>query len=185
VTMQETNQIRRRTHRLPLVAGALLTLAMGVSHTAASAPTPSDTVSPQTPQEAVSQQKLEKPKHHWYQIGRASWYGKRFQGRTTANGETFDMNSLTCAHRDLPLGSWIKVTNMHNKKWVIVRVNDRGPVYENRIVDLSYAAAREIGISGVGKVRIDLVTNWQPVINTTVAELEYPTLPPLRNRSRH
>lgn len=182
--MQETTQIRRRNNRLPLVAGALLTLALGVSNQAASAPTSADTVSPQPPQEAVAQHKAVKPKHHWYQIGRASWYGRRFQGRTTATGEAFDMNALTCAHRDLPLGSWLKVTNLRNKKWVIVRVNDRGPMEENRVVDLSYAAAKVIGLSavGVGRVRLDLVTNWGPVVDKTVAELELPTLP---NRHRH
>ncbi|MHB1022985.1 MAG: septal ring lytic transglycosylase RlpA family protein [Acidobacteriaceae bacterium] len=180
--MQETTRTRRRNNRLPMVAGALLTLALGVSHQAASAPTSADTVSPQSPQEAIAQQKEMKPKHHWYQVGRASWYGRRFQGHTTANGESYDMNALTCAHRELPLGSWVKVTNLRNKKWVIVRVNDRGPIYEDRIIDLSYAAAKDLNITGVTKVRLDLVTDWDPVMDKTVAELELPALP---NRYRH
>jgi rare lipoprotein A len=92
---------------------------------------------------------------HWFQIGQASWYGPRFQGKRTANGESFDMNSLTCAHRSLPLGSWVRVTNLKNRKTVFVRVNDRGPVPEDRVVDLSYAAARAVGLVGIGKVKLE------------------------------
>ena len=76
-----------------------------------------------------------------YQVGKASWYGKQFHGRTTASGEPYDMFQFTAAHRQLPLGTWVKVTNMHNGRWVMVRVNDRGPVPESRIIDLSYGAA--------------------------------------------
>ena len=83
----------------------------------------------------------------WYEIGTASWYGRYFQGRKTAMGETYDMNGLTCAHRSLPLGSWIRVTNLKNRKSIFVRVNDRGPVPENRIVDLSYGAAKAVGLA--------------------------------------
>ncbi|WP_317889909.1 septal ring lytic transglycosylase RlpA family protein [Terriglobus tenax] len=101
-------------------------------------------------------------KKPWYQIGKASWYGSDFQGKPTANGETFDMNSLTCAHRTLPLGSWARVTNLKTKKSIFVRVNDRGPMLEDRIVDLSYAAARKLGIGGLGKVRIDPVNGSNP-----------------------
>src|ERR1700761_2354043 len=79
-----------------------------------------------------------KPAHHWYQLGVASWYGKVFQGQTTASGESFNMYDFTCAHRNLPLGSLVKVTNLRNRKTVVVRVNDRGPVPDDRIVDLSY-----------------------------------------------
>lgn len=94
-----------------------------------------------------------------YQIGRASWYGKPFHGRTTANGETYNMFQLTAAHRQLPLGTWVKVTNLHNGKWIMVRVNDRGPVPENRIIDLSYAAAQLLGFRerGIQRVRLDIV----------------------------
>jgi len=76
-----------------------------------------------------------------YQIGNASWYGKQFHGRTTASGEDFDMFELTAAHRLLPLGTFVKVTNLRNGKWIVVRVNDRGPYVGNRIMDLSYSAA--------------------------------------------
>lgn len=95
-----------------------------------------------------------------YQIGRASWYGKQFDGRTTASGEPYDMFQLTAAHRQLPLGTWVKVTNLRNGKWVIVRINDRGPVPESRIIDLSYGAAQllDLRARGVERVRLDIVT---------------------------
>jgi rare lipoprotein A len=102
--------------------------------------------------------KTSKPLHHAYQVGNASWYGKSFHGRATASGEDFDMFEMTAAHRQLPLGSLIKVTNLHNGKWVIVRVNDRGPYVKNRILDLSYGAARMLDFHrGIEKVRLDLV----------------------------
>ncbi len=94
-----------------------------------------------------------------YQVGRASWYGKQFQGRETASGEPYNMFQFTAAHRQLPLGSWVRVTNLHNGRWVIVRINDRGPVPSNRILDLSYGAAQMLGLRamGVAKVRLDLL----------------------------
>src|SRR5215831_13113613 len=93
-----------------------------------------------------------------YQVGNASWYGKKFHGRTTASGEDFDMFELTAAHRQLPLGTYVKVTNLKNGKWIIVRVNDRGPYVEGRIMDLSYSAARMLGFqSGIERVRLDVV----------------------------
>ncbi len=94
-----------------------------------------------------------------YEVGNASWYGEMFQGRLTANGEEFDMNKLTAAHRELPLGTWIKVTNLRNRKSVVVRVNDRGPVVPGRVLDLSYSAAKILKMAGhgVAKVRIDVV----------------------------
>jgi rare lipoprotein A len=99
----------------------------------------------------------------WYQMGLASWYGGKFQGRQTASGEDFDSNTLTCAHRTLPLGTWVKITNLRNHKWVVVRVNDRGPVPETRIVDLSSAAAHMLGIHkrGVSRVRLDVIDPQQ------------------------
>jgi len=93
-----------------------------------------------------------------YQVGNASWYGKQFHGRVTASGEDFDMFELTAAHRVLPLGTFVKVTNLRTNKWIIVRVNDRGPYVSGRIMDLSYSAARLLGFrDGVEKVRLDLV----------------------------
>jgi rare lipoprotein A len=97
--------------------------------------------------------------HHWFQLGVASWYGKFFQGRTTASGEPFDENQLTCAHRTLPLGSVLRVTNLRNNKSVIVTVNDRGPVPENRVIDLSRAAADALDFhdEGLAPVKVELI----------------------------
>lgn len=82
--------------------------------------------------------------------GLASWYGARFQGRLTANGETFDTNELTAAHRTLPFDSIVRVTNLENDRSVVVRINDRGPFVEGRVIDLSRAAADIVGITGPG-----------------------------------
>lgn len=94
-----------------------------------------------------------------YQVGRASWYGKAFAGRSTASGEPFDMFLFTAAHRTLPMGTQVKVTNLANGRSLIVRINDRGPMIAGRVIDLSYAAARVLLLSepGIGKVRLDLV----------------------------
>ena len=112
--------------------------------------------------------------HHWFQTGRASWYGRLFQGRATANGENFDMNGLTCAHRSLPMGSLIRVTNLGNQKSVVVRVNDRGPIRRSRVIDLSYAAARFLGFSGNGtaQVRLELLKD-----DPELAQIVFPTSP--------
>ncbi len=93
------------------------------------------------------------------QEGTASWYGKKFHGRKTACGEKFDMHKLTAAHRTLPFGTKVEVTNLANGKKVVVRINDRGPFKKGRIIDLSYAAAKKIGMitSGVARVRIKVV----------------------------
>lgn len=94
------------------------------------------------------------------QTGLASWYGRKFHGRKTASGETFDMNGLTAAHRSLPLNCYVKVTNKTNGKSVVVKVNDRGPFHGNRVMDLSYGAAKQLGITskGVGNVSIERVS---------------------------
>lgn len=113
----------------------------------------------------------------WPQIGVASWYGSQFQGRKTAAGERFDMNSMTCAHPTLPMGTWLRVTNLKNRKTAFVRVNDRGPVLEGRIVDLSFAAARALGLAGVGKVRLDAVRDGDAELDRAlVAQVQMPAL---------
>ena len=108
-------------------------------------------------------------KKHWYQIGRASWYGGDFQGRATASGENYNMTDLTCAHRSLPLGTLVRVTNLVNHKSVVVRVNDRGPFLASRVVDLSYAAAHFLGFDGTTPVRLDVLNHA-----TELAEAESP-----------
>ncbi|MFZ1916764.1 MAG: septal ring lytic transglycosylase RlpA family protein [Terriglobales bacterium] len=103
-----------------------------------------------------------------YQVGTASWYGDYFQGKETASGEPYDMRDFTAAHPSLPLGTFVKVTNLRNGRTVVVRINDRGPVVDGRIIDVSYNAARALGFKerGLQKVRVDL---YQP---TTVAQLQ-------------
>tara|TARA_B100001057_G_scaffold460414_1_gene511459 strand:+ start:74 stop:652 length:579 start_codon:yes stop_codon:yes gene_type:complete len=91
--------------------------------------------------------------------GEASFYGNELAGNRTASGERFDPQGLTAAHRTLPLGSEVRVTNPRNGESVVVRINDRGPYHGNRVIDLSYAAAREIGLirSGTGRVNLALL----------------------------
>jgi rare lipoprotein A len=90
--------------------------------------------------------------------GRASWYGLAFHGRRTANGEKFDMNALTAAHPSLPFGTRVLVRNPSNGRSVIVRINDRGPYTGGRIIDLSFAAARALGIVTFGTKNVVLMT---------------------------
>jgi rare lipoprotein A len=93
------------------------------------------------------------------QMGIASYYGDDYHGKQTASGEVYDMYGLTAAHNDLPLGTKIRVTNLKNGRQVIVRINDRGPFVKNRILDLSYGAAKELGmlVPGTAPVRIEVV----------------------------
>src|SRR5579862_8151989 len=101
------------------------------------------------------------PTHHQpYQVGTASWYGEYFEGRATASGEPYNMHDLTAAHPTLPLGSWVRVTNLHNGRIVYVRINDRGPIVPGRIIDLSYGAAQVLHFQdkGLQRVRLDLAS---------------------------
>jgi rare lipoprotein A len=97
------------------------------------------------------------PGQIYREAGVSSWYGKDFHGRKTANGETYDMYGISAAHRTLPLGTYIRVTNLDNYKSIKVKVNDRGPFAKSRILDLSYGAAKELGFvaQGTAKVRIE------------------------------
>jgi rare lipoprotein A len=88
--------------------------------------------------------------------GQASWYGRPHHGRLTSSGETYDMNKLTAAHRTLPLGTRVLVTNLDNGRTVEVRINDRGPFRRSRVLDLSYAAARQLGMVGEGVIPVTL-----------------------------
>jgi len=113
--------------------------------------------------------------------GVASWYGKKFHGHKTSNGETYDMYVMSAAHKTLPLPSYLRVRNLNNGNTVIVRVNDRGPFRENRIIDLSYAAAAKLGIigTGTGIVEIEGLTGDEPVTQAAarVPQPEHEQLP--------
>ncbi len=90
------------------------------------------------------------------QQGWASWYGKKFHGRRTANGELYDMFGMTAAHKTLPIPSYVTVTNLENQRSVIVRVNDRGPFHGDRVIDLTYSAAKKLGFVNRGTARVEV-----------------------------
>ncbi len=95
----------------------------------------------------------------YYQVGVASYYGREFHGRKTSNGELYDMNAMTAAHPNLPFETLIEVTNLANGRKIVVRINDRGPWVEGRIIDLSYAAAKRLDVidSGTAKVGVKIM----------------------------
>lgn len=110
------------------------------------------------------------------QEGLASWYGQKFHGHLTSNGEAYNMFMMTAAHKTLPLPSFVKVTNLSNGKTAVVRVNDRGPFHEDRIIDLSYAAAKKLGYQKHGTARVKLeVIHFDQDNNVTVGSA--PTVP--------
>ena len=106
------------------------------------------------------------------QEGIASWYGMKFHGRQTSNGERFDIYKLTAAHKHLPLPSFVRVTNLENGRKTIVRVNDRGPFHDNRIIDLSYAAAVKLGFhdKGTARVRVEVLQPQSPDMDQYIVQ---------------
>jgi rare lipoprotein A len=96
-------------------------------------------------------------------FGVASWYGSVLDGHKTASGETFDMNDMTAAHRSLPFGTLVRVVDLHTRKSVVVRINDRGVLFPERVIDLSVGAAEKLGIrrSGIANVRLDVLSKKQ------------------------
>ncbi|MGF1839945.1 septal ring lytic transglycosylase RlpA family protein [Vibrio atlanticus] len=108
--------------------------------------------------------KIVKKTEGFTEKGKASWYGKKFHGHLTSNGEIYDMYSMSAAHKTLPIPSYVKVTNTDNDKTTIVRINDRGPFHEGRIIDLSYAAAYKLDVlrTGTANVEIEVITVAMP-----------------------
>src|SRR5262249_5163424 len=147
------------------VPGYLLAAAVGLASMGASPPPPDGhdqqaslktaAVSSNTRKVTARQKRDRRP----FQVGTASWYGRYFHGRQTASGEPYDMFALTAAHRTLKLGTWVRVTNLRNGKSVLVRINDRGPVPQSRIIDLSFEAATMLDFRarGLERVRVDVV----------------------------
>jgi rare lipoprotein A len=121
------------------------------------------------------------------QTGIASWYGKKFHGHLTSNGEIYNMYSMSAAHKNLPLPTYVKVVNHANNKSVIVRVNDRGPFHQDRIIDLSYSAAYKLGMmkTGVAKVTITAINDFSKEKLATTSKPVYsqPTPPPVKKIS--
>jgi rare lipoprotein A len=107
---------------------------------------------------------IEQIENGFTEQGNASWYGEKFHGHKTSNGEIYDMYSMTAAHKTLPLPSYVKVTNTNNGKSTIVRINDRGPFHDGRIIDLSMAAASKLGVikTGTAPVKIELINVTKP-----------------------
>jgi len=149
---------RRIAHGL---ASVLLVVSLGAAQGPTSSGSKDTQISLLTPAaiglKPVSSAKTQH--HHPYQVGTASWYGSYFVGKPTASGEPYDMYGLTAAHPTLPLGSWVRVTNLRNGRKVYVRINDRGPIVPGRIIDLSYSAAQTLRFTdqGLQRVRLDLV----------------------------
>lgn len=145
-----------------VVALTSLILVAGCAHRQAAAPAPR----PAAPAPPVEE--------GWSERGLASWYGEPYHGRRTASGEIYDMHQLTAAHKSLPFGSMVRVKRRDSGADVTVRVNDRGPFIEGRIIDLSYAAAKKIAldVDGVARVKITLVGReaMPPKGPTTVTE---------------
>jgi rare lipoprotein A len=139
-----------RRLRVPLLASCTLLLLAARPH--------ADLVDPRAQPETQAA---------FRQVGVASWYGPGFHGRPTASGEIFDQNGLTAAHRKLPLGSEVKVTNLGNGRSILVESNDRGPYINGRVIDLSKAAARRLGIveEGLAEVRIEATPQQLVVAN--------------------
>lgn len=141
-----------RRLRLALVLLPALAALQGCAVPLIKAPeAPSEEVAPDVEAPAAGAEEREP-----FQRGVASWYGLTFHGRKTANGERFDMNALTAAHPSLPFGTRVRVRSLVNGREVIVRINDRGPFTPGRIIDLSHAAARQIGLLGLGTKRVTL-----------------------------
>ncbi|MCW5770951.1 MAG: septal ring lytic transglycosylase RlpA family protein [Rhodospirillaceae bacterium] len=115
-------------------------------------------------------------------VGTASWYGSDFHGRRTANGETYDMNAMTAAHTTLPMPTIVRVTNLDNGRSVVVRINDRGPFVSDRIIDMSRAAARELGFEGRGLARVRVTVMREASLRLKraagLAERDAPVAPP-------
>ena len=159
------------------IAHGLATVLTVASLGAAQGPTSSG--SKDTQNIAIRQQARSEPGSHKnpkkqrlpYQVGTASWYGEAFDGRETASGEAYDMYDLTAAHPTLPLGSWVRVTNLRNGRVIDVRINDRGPLIPGRIIDLSYGAAQALRFNdrGLQRVRLDVVQPRQLAMLEAVA----------------
>ncbi|MGB7282973.1 MAG: septal ring lytic transglycosylase RlpA family protein [Candidatus Acidiferrum sp.] len=178
--MTSLQATQRRTDFLLLLNFACLLLLAGCAarHVTANAPPPSQPApaSPETIESSKNATSVGAPSaappprrakpsanpapEGYVEEGNASWYGVPFNGRRASNGEIYDMNKLTAAHRTLPFDTMVRVTNLNNGKSTTVRITDRGPFVENRIIDLSQAAAREIDSIGPGvvPVRVEVIT---------------------------
>lgn len=122
---------------------------------------------------------------HYDRTGLASWYGSKFHGRKTANGDVFNMNALTAAHTTLPMPSFVRVTNLDNGRWLILRINDRGPFVGNRLIDVSRRAAQLLGFEkkGLTRVRVQAVNGPRGEMpQQTLAKTIIPKMPMVKTQ---
>jgi len=149
----------KTTKEFTLVSLISVLLVYGCSSTSKSGKNNAQTLKAKNPYYEVLGERyyVLKTSKGYEQEGVASWYGKKFHGKLTSNGETYDMYDMTAAHKTLPLPSTVRVTNLRNGKSVVVRVNDRGPFVDNRLIDMSYAAAQKLDMvqSGTTLVRVE------------------------------
>lgn len=147
--MSVTSRLR---HLTVLLAVCGLAQAQTPASAPAAAAAPAATVAPAAAPAAAGDE------------GKLAWYGKKFAGRRTASGQAFNPEAMTMAHKSLPFGTRVRVTNLKNKRSVVLRVNDRGPTQADRVVDVSAAAARKLGMSrsGVVDAKIEVVTEAKP-----------------------
>ena len=154
-----TNASRCFCSLLTLIAAAVLLQACGTS------PKPQKQISKQPKSQAVVHKAPSRDVSRAYRgpsngaiVGVASWYGKRFHGRKTASGQVYNMYAMTAAHRSLPFGTRVTVTNLNNGKTVKLTINDRGPFIDGRVIDVSWAAARRLGFTqdGLARVRVTI-----------------------------
>lgn len=153
------HRIRLSDFCLILVCASFVFWGFGcASHTPTSQPPPPGKPGHPKPYKVLG--KWYQPLPHsegFRQRGLASWYGRDFHGKKTSNGEIYNMYAMTAAHKTLPLGTYVRVHNLQNNRSAVVRINDRGPFVRGRIIDLSYTAAKEVGIVGPGTARVEVV----------------------------
>lgn len=147
-------------------AGARAQSAESLAPADAQAELPSDAPEDRAPERLTP---MPEPEGPWVERGDASWYGRRFHGRRTANGERYDMRKHTAAHPSLPFGTRVQVRSLRNGRTVVVRINDRGPHTPGRIIDLSQAAAQELGLVGVGVKEVEVTVLDAPEGEASVA----------------
>jgi rare lipoprotein A len=167
---------------LPLTAGCLMVIAaLALAGCASKTVAPGPPVPPEPAKPATP--KPYRVMGQWYtpladargfrQEGIASWYGEQFHGRRTSNGEIYDMNGISAAHKTLPLGTYVRVVNLANHRSLDVRINDRGPFVRGRIIDLSYGAAVKLGVAEPGTAPVEIVALGTPAPGSTGAQPAY------------
>jgi rare lipoprotein A len=163
----ESKQVNRETRlpwRLAVVSAISLLAAAGCGHRTYTTQPPAPVPQPSAPPSPIERQPV--VPGEYVEEGVASWYGIPFDGHRTSNGETYDMHAFTAAHRTLPFGAVVRVTNLRNGQQTEVRINDRGPFVANRIIDLSLSAAQAIGMVGTGtaQVRLEVLSGPNPQV---------------------